>query len=582
MGGVGPGFGGRFANKLLVLLDGRSLYNPAFSGVYWDVQDTMLEDIERIEVIRGPGATLWGSNAINGVINIITKSAQDTQGGLVSVLVGNQEKGTVALRYGDTLGDVGHYRVYGKALYRDGNPLRGSGDDAEDDTAQRRVGFRADFDLAGGDKLTVQGDAYDGLSETTAGSASLAPPYLSIGHERQDVDGGNLLLRWSSLLDEDLNLKAQAYYDYTHRTWSVADETRNSLDLDVQIQDTRFASHDILYGLRYFYTADRFSGSSTVSVRQEEVRDDLFSAFIQDDIRLVPDRWVLTLGSKFEHNPYSDFVAQPNVRLLWTPDSQQSLWASAARSVRSPSRGERNAALTRYVDPSQSPVPLPLPVFATLNGDERFDEEHVMSYELGYRWRQGPTLSLDAALFVNRYDSLRTFSAFEVSCIPSGQLPFCLSNNPTGLSANAFFENKMEAETRGLELVVDWRPAAHWRLIGAYSYLHLDLFGSDADNEGFEDDSPRHTLSLRSQWDIRPDLQLDAWVRHVSGLSRLEVSDYTALDLRLGWRVNKQWELELVGQNLLDPRKSEFVSELEDIPAIEIERSVFVRGQYRF
>jgi len=347
------GFNGTFANKLLVMIDGRSVYTPLYGGVFWDVQDTMLENIERIEVIRGSGSTMWGANAVNGVINIITKNAQDTEGGMLTGLTGNHDNGTLAARYGAALGDSTNYRLYLKQIDR--------GDTFSDTPGARdyfrvtRGGFRIDSAPSSSLNLTLQGDAYGGHEGNTAGIPTFSFPYRGLLRETAGLFGANILSRLDWLQSEASKFSLQLYYDRTARTTDLAKEYRDTADFDLQHNLRLNDTHEITWGAGYRFLHDHTPGSATFSLTPESRSDSLLNLFAQDEITLLPDTLRFTLGSKLEHSEFSGWELEPSAKLSWTPAKGYSLWASVSRSVRTPTRGEQDANIALIVTPAPPP-----------------------------------------------------------------------------------------------------------------------------------------------------------------------------------------------------------------------------------
>ena len=333
------GLNGQFANKLLVLIDGRTVYTPLFSGVFWDVQDTLLEDIDRIEVIRGPGASLWGDNAVNGVINIITKKASDTQGGLLSTGYGDEQQGFASLRYGGKIGNSAHFRVYSKFFNRD-NAVLASGEKANDRWDTLRGGFRIDWDVDNQDSLIVQGDIYDGETESNASTPILTSPFKESFNDESEFAGWNVLTRWKRVFSDSSNMELQLYFDRTERESAMFREDRDTFDFDFQHRFKFGERHDIVWGLGYRLNHDDIRNTFSLSFNPDDRYMSLYSGFVQDEITLIEDKLLLTVGSKISYNKFTDSEIQPNARLLWKLHERHSAWISLSRAVRTPSRAE--------------------------------------------------------------------------------------------------------------------------------------------------------------------------------------------------------------------------------------------------
>lgn len=528
------GFNGTIANKLLVLLDGRSLYTPLFSGVFWDVQDTLMADIARIEVIRGPGATVWGANAVNGVINVITKSAEQTPGLLVTAGGGNEERGFAGVRYGGQMASNAFFRVYTKYFDRDESALP-DGRDAEDRFRMGQTGFRLDWKPSAEDLLTVQGDLYGGTVEQPSPQDDI------------DLAGGNVLGRWTRRLSEPSKLELQFYYDRTERDIpAVFEEKLDTYDVDFNHRFPLGSRQDVVWGLGYRRSRDDLSNTPSVAFLPADVARHRFTAFLQDELALG-DELRLSLGSKFEHNEYTGFEHLPSVRLAWIPTGEHTVWAAVSRAVRTPSRIDRE-----FFIPGEPPF--------LLAGGPQFTSEVLHAYELGYKTQPAPVFTASAASFYNVYDRLKSIEAGPPATIANG----------------------LEGEAYGAEFEATYQ-GRHWRLDLGCTFLRLQLRprrgSTDTTQEHQEDDSPHHQFFIRSWMDLAHDVEFDVTVRHVGELPNQRVPDYTALDVRLAWRPSRSVEIALTGQNLLDRRHVEF-----GMPAVrrEIERSLHAKGTWRF
>jgi len=570
------GFNDVFANKLLVLMDGRSVYTPLFSGVFWDVQDTLLEDLDRIEVIRGPGATVWGANAVNGVINIITKSAKETQGTLVSGGAGTEERVFADVRYGGKLASNVYYRVYGKYFDRDNSVLQ-NGSKAYDSWTQARGGYRMDWEANSENLLTAQGDIYGGEERQIFIVPIFTPPFSQAIRDRVHLSGGNMLGRWTHTFSEESNLQLQLYYDRTYRNSAIFKEGRDTYDLDWQHRFPLGDRNDVVWGGGYRASSDEIGNTFTVSNNPPSRTVQVLSAFVQDEIALIQDKVSLVVGSKFEHNDFTGFEYQPSGRLLWRPVERHTIWTSVSRAVRTPSRAEDDIRLNQQIFPPGVFDPN-RPAVQALFGNRHFDSEKLLAYELGYRAEPHKRLFLDVSAFYNVYDDLRSLEPgtpqLENSPPPPHQLIPLIARN------------LLEGEAYGGSAAVTWHLADWWRLRPSYTILQMDLrrkAGSrDPVSEQAEGAIPHHQAALFSSMDLLPNVEFDSNLRFVDKLASLQIPAYWELDLRLGWRPRKNLELSLVGQNLLHDHHPEFDRSFVNNPRTEVERSVYGRITWRF
>ena len=533
------GFNGTTTNKLLVLIDGRTVYTPLYSGVFWDVQQVPLADIDRIEVISGPGATLWGSNAVNGVINVITKHVKDTEGLLVSGGGGKELRGAGTVRYGGALGSDVRYRVYGMGFARDASVLP-SGLGAGDEWHLEQGGFRLGWDGSNDDHVTLQGDLYDGrLGQQNAADAP--------------VSGGNVIAKWAHTVSDHSNVVAQLYYDRTNRTIpNLFGENLDIYDIDLQHQARLGARHDLVWGLGYRLMNDRVANSPALAFLPGHVTRQWFTGFVQDEIALVPDRLHVALGTKVEHNDYTGFEIEPSGRLRWQLSESGLLWTAVSRALRTPSRIDRE-----FFIPGQPPY--------FLEGGPGFHSEEELAYELGYRYHQG-VVSLSVATFYSRYYGLRSIEQV----------------NPPAL-APLRIGNGQDAESYGAELTADYWLTNAWRLRAGYTELRIHIWrkpgSTDMSGGSGESQTPDRQFLLHSSLDLPAHFRLDAGLRAISKIANAQVPAYAELNANLTWQPTASVGLSVVGQNLFHDHHAEFQVPLQ---RREIERSVYGLVEWRF
>jgi len=564
------GFNLQFANKLLVLIDGRAVYTPLFGGVYWDTQDVPLEDIERIEVIRGPGGTIWGANALNGVINIITKRAADTQGGLLTGGGGTQAQGFGTLQYGGKIKEGTSYRVFAKYLNNDHFPDL-NGQDSDDGWHLLRSGFRADTSLSGHDSLTTQGDIYTGNEGATIVHSVLIPPENINVQRLATLSGGNILSRWNHIFSSRRDTTLQVYFDRYTRDGPQLDEVRDTFDFDFQNHVLLSGRHDLIWGAGYRHTADQTVGTIDESFIPAGHDGHLFNAFVQDQITLKPNRVALYLGTKLDNDYFSGFDVQPSARLAWTPSNHRTFWASVSRANRTPTRRDTglDAALAA----------LPGPAEVKLVGNPNIKSEHVIAYEVGYRAQPTERFSLDVTIFFNNYHALES----------ADQLPSFFDPNsiPPLLVLPTSFGNDLHGTTDGFEASVNWRASSRWTLSPGYSFLQMHLHGdsggddatSVADAEG---SNPRHQAQLRSHLELTHSFAWDTNAYFVGPLPAQFVSSYTRLDTQLTWKLAERVELSLTGQNLLRDHHVEFNDQFQAVNSSQVKRSAYAKLTWQF
>jgi iron complex outermembrane recepter protein len=570
------GFNAQFTNKLLVLIDGRAVYTPLLGGVNWDAQDVPLEDIDRIEVIRGPGATVWGANAVNGVINIVTKAAWETKGGLVSAAGGTEEQGATA-QYGGTLGGNTDYRIFTKYLNHGPFPDLNASHE-EDGWHLLHGGFRADTTLSSKDSLTVEGDVYTGNEGATIIHIfSVDPPVVDNLDVRSALAGGNVLGHWNHTFSSRSETSFQFYYDNYERSGPESRETLNILDFDFSHHFAWGSRQDIVWGAGYRHFWDQDSGTIDQAFTPPNASLQVVTFFGQDTITLHPNRLLLTFGSKVENSYFTGYGLEPSVRLAWTPSNRTTLWSAVSRAERSPARRDTQlmAGLAAFPDPNGSSTPVEVILF----GNPKFASEHVLSYEAGFRTEPSKRFSLDLSTFFNRY--------YHLESLEPGQETLQASPAPARFVIPIAFGNLLYGSTEGGEISANVKLTDRWTLSPGYAFLEMHLHTKPASQdttsvEEYQGSSPQHQAQLRSHMKLFRGVSWDANAYFVSALPAQGVSSYTRLDTQLRWNIAERGELALVGQNLLRDRHLESMDQLTLVNSSLIKRSAYAKLTWRF
>lgn len=526
-----PSAGGVLANKLLAMIDGRIIYNPLYGGVFWDVQNVMLEDVDRIEVVSGPGGTLWGANAVNGVINVLTKSAKETQGLYVSGTGGSllQNFGGIRLGGRSQIDSNLYFRIYTQRFDQKSTTLA-NGTDNKDGWNMTQGGFRMDYYPSKKNTFTLQGDFYGGLLNESA--------------KRNNVDGENVLARFAHSFSDQSNVVIRTYFD---RTWrktpnavSPSFYELNTYDFDVQHRFSVGTKHSVLWGGAYRLQKDRIKAGLDPLNRDMP----LYSAFVQDEITLMPEKLKLTVGSKYLNNVFSGSEFQPSARAAWILNNRHTLWAAVSRAVRIPTRFDYDLA----------------------GGRKNFSSEKITAYEVGYRVRPVDRLSLSLSVFYNRYHDLRS-----IDTISSGPPPVY------GLA------NSQRAESWGFEFSGNFQATDWWRLRGGFTYFDKNISAVGAKvvpvSSAFEGVDPKNIFMLQSILDLRKNVHFDVVARYSDVLPSIaagipKVASYFTFDARLAWQY-RCFEISVVGQNLWEDQHSE-------VGSSKIPRSVYGKITCRF
>jgi iron complex outermembrane receptor protein len=565
------GFNSRYSNKVLVLVDGRSVYTPSFSGVYWDQLDMPLEDIERIEVIRGPGASVWGANAVNGVINIITKSSHAAKGGLATADGGTQGSAIGLMQYDGAAGRSGSYRAFSR-YSRTGDSILADGSAAADGWWRMHGGFRSDWEVTDRDSLTVEGDLFANRESQTQYRWFQPGPFDPPFARRVDTAGGDLLATWTHTFAGGSDTSVRTYFDTYRRDELAAPESQKTLDLDFQHHFTAGSRHDVVWGLGYRVIRSGVAQGYENFFTPPERTDQLYSGFLQDEIQVAHDLW-LTPGIRVEHNGYTGFEFEPSLRLAWAPSARQTFWASASRAIRQPSREETsvNAVVAMY------PIDPLITMQTRAYGNPHFRSEELRDAEAGYRRQWTKKVSVDLAAFLGFYRHLETLDPQAMVALPQA----------TGvlLELPLLYGNQSHATSYGGELAVNYTVNSRWRISPGYSFQRIDSRlqpgSNDVSAAWLAGSTPHHKFQIRSSINLSRKVEWDQTLYWYGEPPNRGSGSHARLDSRVAWRCGERTEFSIVGQNLLRPGMLEFGDILELVGS-QAQRAVFGKVSWRF
>jgi iron complex outermembrane recepter protein len=568
------GFNARFANELQVLVDGRSVYTDSFGGVFWDQLDLPLQDIQRIEVIRGPGGSVWGGNSVNGVINIITKKASETHGTLVVAGGGTVEQGFGTVQYGAAAGKSTDFRIFAKYL-NDGHLPDFSGQNGGDGWHMLRGGFRADTALSPRDTLTFEGDIFSGSegSPTTNLPSVTSPAPIDV-EDIFNVAGGFFQGVWNHKYSGRSDSSLELSFDRYERNDAVRDH-RGTLDVDFQHHFAWGERQSVVWGGEYRLSMSRSNGSWYVSLVPADLNTSLYSGFAEDEITILPQRVRLTVGARLEHNYYSGFDLMPSARAAWMMSRRETVWVSVSRAVRTPSAVDDN--LQAHV--ASVPGPGGVPEVIAFIGNPNVKDEGLNAFETGFRATITKTLTADFAAYYNRYDHQETTEP---------ATPFFEDTPaPPHYVLPSTYENLMQGETHGIEISANWRPASRWTLSPGYAFeqIHMHLEPDSQDTTSVaaaQGASPVHSAELRSHVRLWRALGWDASAYFVGRLADPEVPSYTRVDTQLVWSLGEGATVTFVGQNLAQDHHEDFVDSTGTERTTLVKRSAYIKFTARF
>ncbi|MDD7806008.1 MAG: TonB-dependent receptor [Endozoicomonas sp. (ex Botrylloides leachii)] len=601
------GFNYIFANKLLVLIDGRTVYAPLFSGVNWDIQNLLMDDIDRIEVIRGPGAALWGSNAVNGVINIMTRHAEDTQKTLLKGSAGTEGKAG-AIRYGTDIDEDTFIRAYAHGFDQNAQKNR-DGSNANDDWFMHQGGFRFDRYIGEKDSITIQGDLYEG---------STRPPYNVYDIDQHKIvqktnadraqNGGNILARFNRSLDNG-SLMFKSYLDFYVNDDLRLNEKRDTWDIEFQHSFDWWDNHYFIWGGNYrvdWYNLDDREQNFT-KVQERTFNEELYSLFVQDSFKYTPDL-EFTFSARAQSSMNGGIEVQPNVRFSWTPDRETTVWGAISRAVKTPALSETRLKINNisYMGKLKQGNSLN-DTFFSVQGNPDLNSEKLTAIDFGFRKQFMPSFSIDTAAFVNYYKDVTAYeysgiceapfqlnATFEI-CFDPANLPPAFAANQTGpVIFPTILNNTLEVVTHGIEFSFDWRVKEWWRIRLNYSYINVDADSKQKNDYGRRNEmivegiAAKHTANLFSHMSLSSSWDLSFWLKYIGSL-RLDphydvnnIKANTNIDLKLTKEIKPGLELSLVGQNLLYNRQLQFYEVFTGQMQTEVERSAYLQLRWEF